>query len=183
MDGSFRSRSTLVVLGLVVAFSATAQTEPALIAAVKHDQGVQRIVQLIRDGADVNVRDKDRKTALMFAAALEDVQVVQVLVSHGADVNAVDVLGRTALIRAAMTSEVRTVELLLRNGARVNWQDRGGRSALMWAAERPQIVYLLLKAGADCKLRDHKGLTAYQVAEKLAVARSASMLRACEAAK
>ena len=45
---------------------------------------------LIQNGADVNAVDKDKWTALHFAAEKGHVDVAKVLIQNGADVNAVD---------------------------------------------------------------------------------------------
>ena len=45
---------------------------------------------LIQNGADVNAVDKDKWTALHYAAQNGHVDVVKVLLQNGANVNAVD---------------------------------------------------------------------------------------------
>lgn len=56
---------------------------------------------LIEKGADVNAKDNDGKTPLMFASAFDNSRVVKLLIGKGADVNAKDNGGWSALIYAA----------------------------------------------------------------------------------
>jgi uncharacterized protein len=89
---------------------------------------------LLENGADVNARDKDGRTALMFSAGIVQADLVALLLKHGADVNAQEKDGRTALVRAVGNAGVDVVNLLLEKGARVNVKDRQGWTALMRAA-------------------------------------------------
>mmetsp|Transcript_5562 Transcript_5562/g.5746 ORF Transcript_5562/g.5746 Transcript_5562/m.5746 type:complete len:701 (-) Transcript_5562:89-2191(-) len=50
---------------------------------------------LVKTGADVNIRNKENKTALMFGANCQ--KVTRLLLQHGADVNIRDNRGKTAL--------------------------------------------------------------------------------------
>jgi ankyrin repeat protein len=59
-------------------------------------------------------------------------------------------------------------ELLLNAGCDVNAADNKGRTPLMYAAifERPSVVNLLLKRGANINVKDHDGLSALDWAKK-----------------
>ena len=58
--------------------------------------------------------------------------------------------------------------LLLAAGANVDKQDAFGFTPLMWAADydRIEVVKELLKAGANKKLKNNNGYTAYDKASK-----------------
>ncbi|MDR3427901.1 ankyrin repeat domain-containing protein, partial [Silvimonas sp.] len=58
----------------------------------------------VAKGADVNAKQKDGMTALMWASLYGDVDCVKDLISNGADVNAKDNLGETALTDASNSS-------------------------------------------------------------------------------
>ena len=70
--------------------------------------------------------------------------------------------GETVLMTAARTASADAVAHLLIRGAAVNAKETWrGQSALMWAvAERhPDVVRVLLDAGADISARSAKGFT------------------------
>jgi ankyrin repeat protein len=57
---------------------------------------LQLVISLLREGSDVNARDKDGDTALMFAAHGGHYLIVKTLLAHGADVFALANNGWTA---------------------------------------------------------------------------------------
>ncbi|UCE71194.1 MAG: ankyrin repeat domain-containing protein, partial [Nitrospiraceae bacterium] len=63
----------------------------------------EKVNSLIKDGANVNEKDKSGETALMAAALMGNTEIVIRLLEHGADVNAKDMNGETALMAAAFT--------------------------------------------------------------------------------
>ena len=68
-------------------------------------RGLREVVQaLIAEGAEVNAKAKDGRTALMWASQKGHRDVVQALLAKGADVNAKDNKGRTALMAASWGS-------------------------------------------------------------------------------
>lgn len=58
---------------------------------------------LIDIGCDVNLKDKQGKTALMMDSPTGNVDVLNILVEHGADINAINVEGLNALMIAKST--------------------------------------------------------------------------------
>ncbi|NQS99984.1 MAG: ankyrin repeat domain-containing protein [Candidatus Omnitrophica bacterium] len=60
-----------------------------------------KVKQLLKQGADVNAKDKDGWTALIEAAAKGHTDTVKALIDAGADVNAKDKYGETAPMNAA----------------------------------------------------------------------------------
>lgn len=93
--------------------------------------------------------------------------VTEVLLRAGADPNAADRSGRTALMGAAWNNDTEVARLLLDAGANVRkTETEEGRAALHFACGRwedrprpPDLVLLLLKAGADPRLREADGST------------------------
>ena len=75
--------------------------------------------RLLDAGADPNVKDVEGRTALMLAAASDDVpeDVVQTLIARGAEVNAKSPSGETALGMARLRGDTRIVRLLTSAGA------------------------------------------------------------------
>jgi ankyrin repeat protein len=96
----------------------------------------------------------DLSADLINAAMIGDNALVEDLLQKGADVNAVSE-GRPALIWAAQNGWIHVVRTLLAAKANVNARDNLGLTALERAVDlgtRPEIVDLLLHAGADVNI-------------------------------
>jgi hypothetical protein len=86
---------------------------------------------LIRDGADVNARDQENRTALMRAVAREDLKLARLLIRMGSKVNARGPGGDTALHIAIRRGGEKMFWLLLNAGADIFHRryDAGQRGA------------------------------------------------------
>ena len=118
---------------------------------------------------DVNDRNEEGMTALMFAAENNSPEVVLVLLDAGADANAKDEQDMTALMRAvAKKSSKEIIVMLLDAGADANAKDKENVTALMFAVENnsPEIAQVLLDAGADANAKDKKKRTVLMRAVK-----------------
>jgi hypothetical protein len=97
--------------------------------------------------------DDPDETALMRAAALEDLKTVQQLLSASAraDVNSLDQGGQTALILACRNPKPNPdlIKALIAAGADVNLRSRNGYTALTWARARnnSECVRILRRSG------------------------------------
>jgi hypothetical protein len=137
----------------------------ALLGAMTNARSVRHLEimeALIDHGADVNWRDKDGNTLLMFAYAEpvdpqakprgSQVQKTawSILLAHGASVNAKSDNGSTALMLAATNGSLEMIRALLAHGANVNATTDNGYTALSLAKGRrsPEVIDLLKKAGA-----------------------------------
>jgi ankyrin repeat protein len=113
-----------------------ADQEEALKEAVFKGDAKQ-IKELLAKGADVNAKDNQGMTALMWAAKYgwlhEDTS--RLLLEKGADINARANDGSTALMWAARANcyTAPIIKILLENGAEMNAKDNLGRTALRWA--------------------------------------------------
>ena len=112
-----------------------------------------KVEMLIKDGVDIEVKDKDGYTALLIAAEMGNIEMVKVLLENGADVNARDIDKHTALIYAAYQGNLEIAEMLLKYGADVHAKDKDGWTALMFASiqQKDALVKLLKKYGAGSK--------------------------------
>jgi ankyrin repeat protein len=90
--------------------------------------------ELLRNGAEVNARDYQGRTALHQAVIGQSKNVVLELLKNGADITARDNEGRTALHLAAATRRLEILKLLLEEGADVNVHDNEGKTPLQLAA-------------------------------------------------
>jgi ankyrin repeat protein len=144
----------------------------------------EQAAALLNSGDDLNQRDKDGTTPLMWAAVQGSLDLVKALVEKGAQVNAKDNRGRTALMIASYRAHPDVIELLLRTGADIKAMNKDGWSALMFAASGENVevvdtgkanrddmirygasgptldtIKLLIKKGLDPNARDKEGCT------------------------
>ena len=116
------------------------------------ERGNFRAVQkALLEGSSANVRGEQSRSALMLAANLGAVDIVELLLSHGAIVDLAEAEGNTALIYAAVNNFDDVIAVLLAVGAAIDHGNRQGETALMRAARTGSgsAVSALLAAGAD----------------------------------
>jgi ankyrin repeat protein len=109
---------------------------------------VDRVLELIKQGTDVNIKGYDGNTPLIVSSLLGRIEIVQVLLEARADVNLQNCNGQTALIFS--NNEIIT-ELLIKKGANIDLQNIDGNTAFMYASRCGNIkkVRALLEAGAN----------------------------------
>lgn len=118
------------------------------------------VISAIEKGLNVNSKDEEGRTALMYAAFNGHTALMQKLLEKGASVDLRDANGRTALMLAASGPFPQSVKLLLDNKSDPNLVDGEEHfSALMFAAAEGQleVVKILLKYKADPSLKDVDG--------------------------
>jgi len=131
----------------------------------------QVIRSLLDKGADVNARDADGMTALIYA--IRDPRagsdVVDALLDRGAKVDTQDNAGRTALTWAAIGGRADVVRTLLSKHAALNPKTTAGRTPLALAVIKghADIVRELAQAGARLNEKDFTGKTALRLAQDL----------------
>ena len=115
------------------------------------------VIRLLAEGTDVNRKDMDGRTSLMYASYNGHTENVNELLKNGAEVNIVDDFGRTALMFASSGPFHETVKLLLENQADPDLADTEEHfTALMYAAAEGQleVVKTLLAYDANPALKD-----------------------------
>ena len=126
---------------------------------------------LLEKGADVEEKDNQGDTALMFAAANvfsqdatgETLPAVNLLLDWKANPNAMNKKGQTPLMLASQKGEVEIAKLLISKKADIHAKDKNGKSALHYAAESkadPAIVMFLIEQRCELDAQDDKGETA-----------------------
>ncbi|KAK6637747.1 hypothetical protein RUM44_008169 [Polyplax serrata] len=105
----------------------------------------------------VDDRDENQSTALIYAATKGKYEFVKELIKFGADVNAEDGDNWTALLCAAKEGYLDICRELLDQGASVDHRDMGGWTALLWASYKGhyQIAELLVENGADVNAHEN----------------------------
>jgi ankyrin repeat protein len=88
------------------------------------DGGVAEL--LIAHDADIEARDYQGDTPLLYAARIGSVEFATVLLAHGADVNARNSAGQTPLLLAQRTGKQVLIDLLIAHGAEVDARDKKG---------------------------------------------------------
>ncbi len=140
-----------------------------LMVALRSKADMVEIISLLDRGADINARNINGFTPLMYAA-FHHHETVAELLKRGADIHAKDVWGRTALFFAASSSKT-ALQILLDAGADPNSQDVDGKTALMEVLNiyhkdlpyeeilqlRKEHIQLLIDYGADISLKDKEG--------------------------
>lgn len=120
----------------------------------------------------IDERDQDLRTPLMHAAIDSNESAAQVLIQGGAAVNATDKMGFSALSYASQSYSPNIVAMLLSNGAKVDNVDEHGNTPLFRAVfnskGRPEVIRLLLEAGADKNLKNKHGVSPYELAGSIA---------------
>ena len=90
-------------------------------AALMHAVGqgdMGKVSTLIKEGADVNTKNKYGETALMGSAFAGHTEIVSMLVKAGADVNAKDKDSETALMRAVGKGHTEIINILKQAGVK-----------------------------------------------------------------
>ncbi|XP_066998257.1 kinase D-interacting substrate of 220 kDa B [Anabrus simplex] len=111
--------------------------------------GLQNFLENKR--VQVDDRDENGSTPLIYAATKGKLQFLRELINHGADVNAEDSDGWTALLCAAKEGYRDICAELLEHGADIEHRDMGGWTPLMWATYKghAEVVALLLENKAE----------------------------------
>jgi hypothetical protein len=122
---------------------------------------LERVAELVENGADVNAADVDGETALHAAARWGHAAVVQRLLAAGADPRARALYGTTPLHLACRELRDEAVRAMLDHGAKADLRDDFGCTPLHDAVARAneKITSILLAAGADPDAADLQGAT------------------------
>jgi ankyrin repeat protein len=134
---------------------------------------------MLRHGAKINAKDKDKQTPLYWATSLDYQQTVSVLLAHGADVNAISKGGWTPLMVACLNAAPDITRLLLDHRADVNAHDDNGNTVLFMVVDQAirhhngphdliitDIIPQLLARKADPNLPNEYSITDLQVAQQ-----------------
>ncbi|WP_353272048.1 ankyrin repeat domain-containing protein [Wolbachia endosymbiont (group A) of Nomada goodeniana] len=120
-------------------FEDTESRDPAISSKLLHyavEKGDYDLVNsLIKNDANVNIQDRNNKTALHYAvSSYGDIQnvnkMVMLLVESGAKIDTQDSDGKTALHYAAASNKDEIVRLLLKEGANEEIKDKSGKTFL-----------------------------------------------------
>ncbi len=173
-EGNSEAVAVLLKAGANPNTASKAGFTPLVFAAESGD--AKSAASLIAAGADVNYEVPRTANVLLISLLAKKPAVAAILIDKGAGVNGKDPTGNTALHIAAESGDLNTVKLLIAKGADVNAAtnarqgDRmgilqrpptGQQTPLMVAARanRPDIMRVLVQAGANPKLHATDGST------------------------
>lgn len=118
-----------------------------LITAAVYSTNEVFLQKLIDNGANVNYKNYDEKTALIEAASYNNINAVKVLIKNNADLNVQNKQGKTALMWACHRGNLEMTKMLLDAGADKSIK-RGNYDALYYAREygkNEEIIKLLTR--------------------------------------
>ncbi len=127
----------------------------ALIRAVYSGQSGSANI-LIKNGIDVNHRNRSGQSALHVASDLGLYDVVEALIKAGATINSRDNSGNSPIIYASVSPNAKVVDLLNKNGANVNDTNSIGETPLLIAATlgNTETIKTLISNGAKLNTVD-----------------------------
>ena len=124
---------------------------------------------LIDAGADIETKDDRGRSPLHMACCSGALVIVKMLVKAGADVSATDNERDTCLTLAAYFGHTETVRYLVSfPELDVNHKDTDGHTALRLAADQnhPDVLKVLIDAGADIETKNKEGCSPLFMASK-----------------
>ena len=168
--------SLLVLILIFSASNSSAQKLDEYIQMWGHDikwwrlATPQDVENQIQQGANVNDKDINGTTALMYAALNKNPQIIETFINYKADVNAKNEIGETALMTAAAFNQnPEVIDTLIKYKADVNAENENEETALMIAStynKNPAIIKTLIKHGANVNMKDKYGNTSLMIAAK-----------------
>lgn len=153
-------------------------TESARLLERLHDAvsrgDLSAMSEALADGADLEGRDAEGRTAMLNATRAAEADCFQLLLKAGSNPYQADYLGRSALHSAAYgwpgrrEDAVATARTLIERGVAVDAGDYDGWTPVMIAADEghEEIVELLIEAGADVRAKDKTGATSLHWASR-----------------
>jgi uncharacterized protein len=159
----------LIVVALVFAVAALNGAEPTpaqrslgevgLLDAAERGDRAAAVRLLGVKGTDPNQQGPDGTTAVMYAAANDDVELVRALIKAGANVKLKNQLGTSAITEAAIIGSAPIIDALLKAGADANTKNPEGETPLMAVARSGNVAAarLLVEARADVNAKETFG--------------------------
>ena len=141
------------------------------------------IKELISNGAEVNIKDKNSYTAVHYAVCnngKNGVKILKFLAKHGVELNVKNNWGVTPVHMAVAYDNIKALKYLVKHGLDVNSKDDNNETPLHAAALRndPEVFQYLIKNGAELNAKDNGGDTPLMVAGLCNTARACDLILA-----
>jgi ankyrin repeat protein len=156
---AFAAALAVLLTGASISFGGGTGTAPTLLETAESGDHVAAMRLLSAKGTDVNAAGADGATAIMYAAANNDLELVRALIKAGANVKLENQLGTSAITEAAIIGSAPVIETLLKAGADPNFKTPNGETPLMAVARAGKVdaAKALLDAGADINAKETWG--------------------------
>jgi hypothetical protein len=134
----------------------TSKPSPEKLIKAARKGNLELVNSQLENGTDVNSRDKNGWTPLIWATCRGNAGLIKILLEKGADINAKNIEGRTALMYASDNGSIKVVKMLLEAGVQVDDKDNNGCTALIFASDNGWVetVKMLMEAGAQIDDKD-----------------------------
>ena len=118
---------------------------------------IKTIKLLLSQGFDIDSRDEESTTPLMYTALYGHEGAFQILKQNGADPSLKDNCGYSLFHKAAQGGNTSIINELLSRGLDVDSRNNGGVTPLMTAAiiDKPNAFQILIQKGVDPSLKDN----------------------------
>lgn len=110
---------------------------PLISAAAEGD--TKTVLELLKDGADINTTNKQGNTAVLAATLKNNVDTVEALIAQGADINIQNNNKDNVLLYAGAEGLLDIVKLAIQAGADTTITNRFGGTALIPASDRGHV--------------------------------------------
>jgi ankyrin repeat protein len=148
-------RFGLIVLpAMLLAACGTGGEQPGDLVEAAGAGRLDTVRELLRDGADVNARDANGRTAVTAAAMSQHVDVVNALVDAGADVDLQDSERNNPLLLCGENGNVALLREVLRAHPDLGATNRYGGVAVIPASDRGHVEMVRALLGTDIDV-DH----------------------------
>ena len=131
-------------------------------------EGNKKMLKFLNENCnlDIDIKDFDGNTALMFAVKSGKSEAVDYLLKNGATVNYTDNFGVSPLHLAVRKNAFNLVDHLLRYGADINIEDKYNQTPLFDAIQEnnAQMIRFLIDNNAYIDLQNQEGRTPLMVA-------------------
>jgi ankyrin repeat protein len=119
------------------------------------------VISLLLKGANVNAKNLDGVTPLMYASQNGFLDIIKILVYNGADINAKPIDRATPLIAATRFNHDEVIDFLIQHGAFIEEKTNDSATALIYAVAYGYFISadMLIFYGADVNTVCHDGST------------------------
>ena len=122
----------------------------------------KKILELIKLGGDVLNKNKKGETPLHIASKSGNIELVKILIDQGANIEVLNDNGRSFI----QYSDAKLLSKLMEDKIGINLTDKDGETLIFAHLRESNVdtVFALLRSGADLKIINNDGLTAFDSA-------------------